>query len=148
MDKNFKEVNKLEDRLDDTRKKNMFWLRNALISIIAATIAFIWFMPKDLYKESKVLSIWSLLLLFFVLFAILYIIVSYLWDIYWTEKVTKKINIAKDQWIIKDWIVKKTINIRIWKATKITANVVLLVAILCLFIWIISYIIFFIKEYF
>jgi hypothetical protein len=148
MDKNFKEVNKLEDRLDDTRKKNMFWLRNALISIIAAAIAFIWFMPKDLYEENKVLSIWSLLLLFFVLFAILYIIVSYLWDIYWTEKVTKKINIAKDQWIIKDWIVKKTISIRIWKVTKIIANVFLWLALLCLFTWIILSIIFFIKEYF
>jgi len=148
MDKNFKEVAKLEERLDDTWKKNMFWLRNALISIIAATIAFIWFMPKDLYKENKSLRIWSLFLLLFVLFAILQIFIWYLWDIYWTEKVTKKINIAKDQWIIKDWIVKKTINIRIWKATKVIANIALWLALLCLFIWIILFIMFFIKEYF
>lgn len=148
MDKNFKEVTKLEERLDDTRKKNMFGLRNALISIIAAAIAFIWFMPKDLYKENKSLKIWSLFLLLFVLFAILHIFIWYLWDIYRTEKITKKINIAKDQWIIKDWIVKKTLNIRIWKVTKITANIVLWFAILFLFIWIILFIVFFIKEYF
>lgn len=148
MDKNFKEVTKLEERLDDTRKKNMFGLRNALISIIAAAIAFIWFMPKDLYKENKSLRIWSLFLLLFVLFAILHIFIWYLWDIYRTEKVTKKINLAKDQWIIKDWIVKKTINIRIWKVTKVISNIALWLALLCLLAWIILSIIFFIKEYF
>lgn len=143
MDKSFKDLAELETRVDKSWNKNLFWLRTALVSLIAAAIAFIGFMPKDLYKESKELKRTGLLLLLFVLFAIVYLILWYWWDIYWAVKTTKQINQAK-----KDGTIKKWIKFGWWKIVMMIASLFFLAMVVCLILWIVLAIIFFIKEYF
>ena len=143
MDKSSPDIKVLEAHVEDIWKKNVFWLRTALISLVAAAIAFIGFMPKELYTEHKSLRQSSLFLLFFVLFAVMHIILWYRWDIYRAESISKQIKKIKQAGIPKEWF---TLTAGKW--ISIAARTFLLATVICLLIGIILAIVFFIKEYF
>jgi len=143
MDKSSPDIKVLEAHVEDIWKKNVFWLRTALISLVAAAIAFIGFMPKELYTEHKSLRQSSLFLLFFVLFAVIHIILWYRWDIYRAKSVSKQIQEKKQAGTLKEWF-----TVTAWKWISIVAHLFLYAAVICLLVGIILAIIFFRKEYF
>lgn len=142
MQFSFSKISDLEDRLPKVKDEKINGLRNTFLGLMAGVTAFIWFMPKDLYDESRLLVWGALLLLLFVLFSVLYLVFWPLIDLSKLWSISTMTKMAREMWIA-DWKINVKTLTKSW-----FLDTLLILVILCLVVGILLHIIFFIHNYF